>query len=305
MTTKVDFDFISSPVNDTCLSSTSSYPYSSQSSVSAVDISSEMDFDSSCMGEVFVNDAESETPVSVPQKTDATPKRKRYNKSRKRERSPGLVEKLKKTRRSKANDRERNRMHGLNDALERLRKVLPTNNSGENKLTKIETLRMAYNYIWTLSQTLELLDKIPDQGHNDIQQTIVKSESQNMPCRLQTPPQHPDCSFISVDQHQNLQNSKFVMQNTNCFKVTSDCVNDIHGSPLRHFVTPVTSSSPAFRASLLPPVISDSSVVTPVTHSMGNGHYGWGNIPYYTENFPSSPAEHSDTSDGFSYEMFP
>lgn len=42
-------------------------------------------------------------------------------KKRKRERSPESVVIIKKLRRGKANDRERNRMHGLNDALENLR----------------------------------------------------------------------------------------------------------------------------------------------------------------------------------------
>jgi len=54
----------------------------------------------------------------------------------------------------KANDRERNRMHLLNEALDRLRCVLPTFPE-DAKLTKIETLRFAHNYIWALSQTLQ------------------------------------------------------------------------------------------------------------------------------------------------------
>lgn len=85
------------------------------------------------------------------------PKRKRGSRSRRKEKNPAYVTKIKKQRRTKANDRERNRMHGLNDALERLRKVLPTFPE-ESKLTKIETLRFAYNYIWTLSETLNSLD---------------------------------------------------------------------------------------------------------------------------------------------------
>ncbi|XP_014680089.1 PREDICTED: neurogenin-1-like, partial [Priapulus caudatus] len=73
--------------------------------------------------------------------------------TRRKEKNPVLVKKVKRQRRQKANDRERNRMHGLNDALEGLRCVLPTF-PDESKLTKIETLRFAYNYIWTLSETL-------------------------------------------------------------------------------------------------------------------------------------------------------
>jgi hypothetical protein len=82
---------------------------------------------------------------------------------RTRARSPALVQKLKKNRRLKANDRERNRMHSLNKALEKLRGALPVTTGNEelpngSKLTKIETLRFAHNYIWALSEMLQLID---------------------------------------------------------------------------------------------------------------------------------------------------
>lgn len=57
----------------------------------------------------------------------------------------------------KANDRERNRMHMLNEALDRLRCVLPTY-PVDAKLTKIETLRFAHNYIWAMSHTLQVVE---------------------------------------------------------------------------------------------------------------------------------------------------
>ncbi|XP_061493668.1 neurogenin-3 [Rhineura floridana] len=66
--------------------------------------------------------------------------------------------KAKRSRRMKANDRERNRMHNLNSALDALRGVLPTF-PDDAKLTKIETLRFAHNYIWALSETLRLADQ--------------------------------------------------------------------------------------------------------------------------------------------------
>ncbi|XP_046392033.1 neurogenic differentiation factor 6-A [Ischnura elegans] len=73
--------------------------------------------------------------------------------SRLRNRSPTQILRLKRVRRNKANDRERNRMHLLNRALDRLRCVLPTFPE-DTKLTKIETLRFAHNYIWALTQSL-------------------------------------------------------------------------------------------------------------------------------------------------------
>ncbi|XP_050074589.1 basic helix-loop-helix neural transcription factor TAP-like [Anopheles maculipalpis] len=88
---------------------------------------------------------------------DQKPKRKyAMGKSRiTRNRSPTQVMRIKRVRRLKANDRERNRMHTLNEALERLRLTLPTFPE-DTKLTKIETLRFAYNYIFSLVQLLEL-----------------------------------------------------------------------------------------------------------------------------------------------------
>ncbi|KAI3362624.1 hypothetical protein L3Q82_001700 [Scortum barcoo] len=61
-------------------------------------------------------------------------------------------------RRMKANDRERHRMHNLNSALDQLRSILPALPE-DTKLTKIETLRFAHNYIWALTQTLRMADQ--------------------------------------------------------------------------------------------------------------------------------------------------
>ncbi|XP_052752463.1 basic helix-loop-helix neural transcription factor TAP [Galleria mellonella] len=98
------------------------------------------------------------------------PKRKYANGKNRvtRSKSPTQIMKIKRNRRMKANDRERNRMHMLNEALDRLRCVLPTFPE-DTKLTKIETLRFAHNYIFALSQTLESLDninagQIPSEG---------------------------------------------------------------------------------------------------------------------------------------------
>ncbi|KAM4795123.1 neurogenic differentiation factor 4 [Rhinophrynus dorsalis] len=73
------------------------------------------------------------------------PKKKKMTKAR--------IERFR-VRRVKANARERSRMHGLNDALENLRRVMPCY-SKTQKLSKIETLRLARNYIWALSEVLE------------------------------------------------------------------------------------------------------------------------------------------------------
>ena len=85
------------------------------------------------------------------------PEQQQKKRRRGRARSEATVHVVKKNRRMKANDRERNRMHNLNDALDELREVLPAF-PDETKLTKIETLRFAHNYIWALSETIRIAD---------------------------------------------------------------------------------------------------------------------------------------------------
>ncbi|KAH8307375.1 hypothetical protein KR044_010968 [Drosophila immigrans] len=97
------------------------------------------------------------TPLKSPDDPNAPRPKRKYavGKNRvTRSRSPLQVVRIKKFRRMKANDRERNRMHTLNDALERLRVTLPSLPE-ETKLTKIEILRFAHNYIFALEQVLE------------------------------------------------------------------------------------------------------------------------------------------------------
>ncbi|EFP11860.1 CRE-CND-1 protein [Caenorhabditis remanei] len=57
-------------------------------------------------------------------------------------------------RRVKANGRERARMHGLNHALDNLREYIPITTQHQ-KLSKIETLRLARNYIDALQRMLQ------------------------------------------------------------------------------------------------------------------------------------------------------
>uniref|UniRef100_UPI0037E7B0AA neurogenin-1 n=1 Tax=Semicossyphus pulcher TaxID=241346 RepID=UPI0037E7B0AA len=94
------------------------------------------------------------SPLCVPRSPQPEQPQKKRRRGR---RSEATVQVVKKNRRMKANDRERNRMHNLNDALEALRGVLPAF-PDETKLTKIETLRFAHNYIWALSETIRIAD---------------------------------------------------------------------------------------------------------------------------------------------------
>ncbi|CAH0749939.1 unnamed protein product [Diatraea saccharalis] len=112
------------------------------------------------------------TPIKAKKPKDTTKPKRKYANGKNRVtrcKSPTQIMRIKRNRRMKANDRERNRMHMLNEALDRLRCVLPTFPE-DTKLTKIETLRFAHNYIFALSQTLESLDNlnsgnIPSEGY--------------------------------------------------------------------------------------------------------------------------------------------
>jgi len=56
-------------------------------------------------------------------------------------------------RRLESNERERMRMHSLNDAFQGLREVIPHVRL-ERKLSKIETLTLAKNYIMALTNVV-------------------------------------------------------------------------------------------------------------------------------------------------------
>ncbi|CAO4375710.1 unnamed protein product [Caenorhabditis nigoni] len=94
----------------------------------------------------------SQEPENPPQPAAAPVKREK-RRYRCRKRSPATIERAKTVRRDKANARERRRMNSLNDALETLREILPAL-PDEPKMTKIETLRKAQEYIASLSYQL-------------------------------------------------------------------------------------------------------------------------------------------------------
>lgn len=70
-----------------------------------------------------------------------------------RRRKSGLSARERNLRRLESNERERMRMHSLNDAFEQLREVIP-HVKMERKLSKIETLTLAKNYIMALTNVI-------------------------------------------------------------------------------------------------------------------------------------------------------
>lgn len=116
------------------------------------------DIDSnSCDFFPHTDDEDPRSPRAASPHASAPEQQQQRKRRRGRARSDATVQVVKKNRRLKANDRERNRMHNLNDALDALRGVLPAF-PDETKLTKIETLRFAHNYIWALSETIRIAD---------------------------------------------------------------------------------------------------------------------------------------------------
>ncbi|CAH0557307.1 unnamed protein product [Brassicogethes aeneus] len=110
--------------------------------------------------------------TSTPTKNDSkeVKTKKKYATGRNRvtrAKSPTQVIKIKRVRRLKANDRERNRMHMLNEALDKLRCVLPAFPE-DTKLTKIETLRFAHNYIHALSQAVNDIEKFSNPNSDSV-----------------------------------------------------------------------------------------------------------------------------------------
>ncbi|XP_059152852.1 protein dimmed-like [Physella acuta] len=68
-------------------------------------------------------------------------------------RRKGVSARERNLRRLESNERERMRMHSLNDAFQGLREVIPHVNL-DRKLSKIETLTLAKNYIKALSNVI-------------------------------------------------------------------------------------------------------------------------------------------------------
>jgi hypothetical protein len=153
---------------------------------------------------IYQNDAPSSVDNSVSSTVIPPAKSRR---GRKRVTDPILATQLKYHRRSRANDRERTRMRSLNEALEHLRTLLPIDSSssfysstdssnpgpiGEDKLTKIETLRTASAYIRLLTDILE------DNNHSSTSNLCSYNMSDHQP-QVYQPPSYfaypPSCAY--------------------------------------------------------------------------------------------------------------
>lgn len=77
----------------------------------------------------------------------------RQNDAQTKRKRTGMSARERNLRRLESNERERLRMHGLNAAFEELRAVIP-HIQVERKLSKIETLTLAKNYIMALTNVI-------------------------------------------------------------------------------------------------------------------------------------------------------
>nr|XP_015202930.1 PREDICTED: neurogenin-1-like [Lepisosteus oculatus] len=181
-----------------------------------------------------------ETGDSSPSQTQAPQeKRPKTKRGRSKVKCEGLVTKQKKNRRVKANDRERNRMHNLNSALDALRSVLPTF-PDDAKLTKIETLRFAHNYIWALTETLRMADQcrlIPN--HHEDRESFFHIPSSCM-MDLASPTSvcssEWDSSTYSPSSHDADGHSPDILveEGFSCYSSKINCNANMHNSQTMH-----------------------------------------------------------------------
>ncbi|CAI5446614.1 unnamed protein product [Caenorhabditis angaria] len=93
-------------------------------------------------------------------------------------------------RRVKANGRERARMHGLNNALDVLREYIPITTQHQ-KLSKIETLRLAKNYIEALNRMLATNEQpTPLEYAHQLANGLSQTTTNMLANLLQVQPRH-------------------------------------------------------------------------------------------------------------------
>ncbi|CAK1596089.1 unnamed protein product [Parnassius mnemosyne] len=91
-----------------------------------------------------------------------------------RRRRCGVSARERNLRRLESNERERLRMHSLNQAFEGLRHVIPHVKKDSRTLSKIETLTLAKNYIKALTNAIcTMRGDVPRYQFNDNDETVV------------------------------------------------------------------------------------------------------------------------------------
>lgn len=109
---------------------------------------------------------------------EMTEKKARTTKRAARRRK-GVSARERNIRRLESNERERQRMHSLNDAFQELREVIPHVNL-DRKLSKIETLTLAKNYIKALTNVIcEIRGESPPYRLSAVKDNLQPAKSDN------------------------------------------------------------------------------------------------------------------------------
>ncbi|CAD6242427.1 GSCOCG00009495001-RA-CDS [Cotesia congregata] len=121
-----------------------------------------------------LEDQSSNKTVSALRKTSRRIERFNNNLTSLKSSSRGYTPRERTLRRLESNERERMRMHSLNNAFQSLREVIP-HVSKERRLSKIETLTLAKNYIVALTDVICAMRN--DEQSTNVQTTpIIDSE---------------------------------------------------------------------------------------------------------------------------------
>ncbi|XP_015925593.1 neurogenic differentiation factor 6-A-like [Parasteatoda tepidariorum] len=147
-------------------------------------------------------------------------------------------------RRCKANARERNRMHSLNAALDKLRDYIPVRSKSQ-KLSKIETLRLARNYIIALSETLNNDDMNTVLFARILSRQMSQATSSLIASTFEVPSSSLSTRYMTSNQH--LQDGSLKYNQTSA-TVEIDSSNDDY--------MPCSSLKNQFESSLLPSIDS-------------------------------------------------
>ena len=125
-------------------------------------------------------------------------------------RSGGAI--LDRSKRLKASARERRRRHVLNDALESLRQRVPCVNQNPQKLSKIEVLRLAIDYIAMLSCYLEYTTPVEQYmmgGSSPLEQEFMNTSTESLYGYNEYPDTYP---AVSVQDNSFERLNMFQMQ---------------------------------------------------------------------------------------------
>uniref|UniRef100_A0A0N5B7V4 BHLH domain-containing protein n=1 Tax=Strongyloides papillosus TaxID=174720 RepID=A0A0N5B7V4_STREA len=208
-------------------------------------------------------------------------------------------------RRMKANNRERNRMHGLNRAMDNLRQCVPLT-THHQKLSKIETLRLARNYITALKKILndgQVLSNLEYatilcQGMSQTTTNLIATLTGVQPRLLMLAQKQnsyitnhstsPTPSNISRDCNSSTPDSYDSINSTNSSILTVNSWRDDHGLRAQEFSP---NSKPSTMSTLYPH--SSTNVIQTSYTNATSQVYGYQNFTNYENGYANIPYYHS------------